>query len=101
MAREIEHDARPKAHLVPDDELERDPNLERAGMGHERPGFAARAEEDARTSGALRSPDPAPDTKPRPREGKGGQHVNLGRDEPFSSAARVEVDPEEEARERE
>lgn len=93
MARFIEHDARPKPHRVPGDEEERDPNLERAGMLHDDPALAARAEEDARHEGA-RGRDPAPDTGPRPREGKGGEHVNLGRGEPFSSAARVEVDLE-------
>lgn len=99
MARKIEHDARPKAHLVPDDEQEPDPNLHRDGIRHEDSQFAAEHEEGARHTGALSRPDPAPDTKPRPREGKGGQHVNLGRDEPFSSAARVEVDAEDERRE--
>lgn len=94
MAREIEHDARPRGRGGSKRDEKRDPNLENAGALHEEPAFAAQAEADARRSGALQGADPPPDEEPRPREGRGGQHVNLGREEPFSSAARVEVDSE-------
>lgn len=101
MSRYLKRNARPSEPLGTEADARvaatGEPHAEGAEPRHSReaePGFVEHAESGAKEEG--HGHDPAPDGKPRPREGHGGEHVNLGREEPFSSAARVEAEPDRE-----